>query len=120
MPKSGVDRHRRRRLEKRQLQLPGEEFGDIQCLAAAKPDDAAAVRQPGNFVLQLVAVDGIDQVRTSEVVIKMMFKERPEVIHGDDEVGTVGDIGQFADEIAGRKIVVKPGRSNICDSSNCC
>ena len=96
MAKGRVHRHGCRHLEQGQPQFPGEEFGDIQGLPAAQADDAAAVGQLGHFIFQFVAIDGGDEIGTREVVVKVAGEEFPEIVHGDHEIGTMRDVGQFA------------------------
>ena len=68
MPERCVDRHRRRDLEDREAAAPGEELGDVEGLAAAQSDDRAAVRQLLDGALQLVEVEGLDEVDAGEGV----------------------------------------------------
>ena len=60
------------------------------------------MRQLGQLVLELIAVDGMHEIGPRQLVIKMMLEELPQVGHGDHQIGLMSDHGQLGDQLAAK------------------
>ena len=49
---------------------------------------------------ELVEIEGRDPVDTGEMLTELAFEGRPQVVHGHDQVGPVGDELELPDEPA--------------------
>ena len=49
---------------------------------------------------ELVEIEGRDPVHTGQVLAKLAFEGRPQVVHRHDQVGPVGDELELSDEPA--------------------
>ena len=87
-------------LEQRRATAPGEELGDVAGLAATEPDDAPVRRERLGVGDELVEIEGRDPVDPGKVLAELAFEGRPQVVHGHDEAGPVGDELELADEPA--------------------
>ena len=69
-------------------------------MAATEPDDAPVWRERLGVRDELVEIEGRDPVDPGKVLAEPAFEGRPQVVHGHDQVGPVGDQLELPDEPA--------------------